>query len=230
MKTEQYRIILLAVLAVMAFCLLPNAAMTANRSDLASHPTGTVAYCFDGDTIKLADRRVVRLAGIDTPELGHKGAPAQFYARQSRQELERLCRGRKVRLEAAGVAGKDRYGRLIAEVFLDNGQSINQLMVERGAAFFYPHKDLWPQFQEKLKELQINAISEKRGLWAHLLELPLAAEHFIGNRSSLRFFPSWCRDAQMIKPRNSVNFGGLMDAFMAGYAPARVCVFWPEEH
>lgn len=33
-----------------------------------------------------------------------------------------------------------------------------------------------------------------------------------------------------MKPRNRIHFGTLMDAFMAGYAPARVCPFWPEEN
>ncbi|MDE5879487.1 MAG: nuclease, partial [Desulfovibrio sp.] len=72
------------------------------------------------------------------------------------------------------------------------------------------------------------AIHERRGLWAHLLELPLAQETYVGNRGSLRFFPVKCPEARHIKPRNRVHFGTLMDAFLAGYAPARVCVFWPE--
>lgn len=190
-------------------------------------PDGTVAHCFDGDTLKLGDRRVVRLAGIDAPELGRGQTRPQYYAREAKAELERLARGRQVSLLAAGENDHDRHGRLVAEVCLADGRSLNELMVASGAAFFYPHRDLEPEFQERLREIQARAIHERRGLWAHLLSLPLAHETYVGNRASLRFFPVTCPEAQHIKPRNRIHFGTLMDAFLAGYAPARVCVFWP---
>lgn len=199
------------------------------------HPDGVVAYCFDGDTLKLKDRRVVRLAGIDAPETAHNDKPAQYYSRQSRQLLESLARGKKVSLVFPGVNKKDRHGRLVANVILPNGESVNEAMVSAGAAMFYPHQDLGPAFQENLRELQADAIAEKRGMWAYILKQPFANENYIGNRASLRFFPSACAPAQRIKPRNKENFGTLMDAFLAGYAPARLqeelpgCAFWPLE-
>ncbi|MBD5640855.1 MAG: nuclease [Desulfovibrio sp.] len=193
------------------------------------HPEGIVAYCFDGDTIKLRDRRIVRLAGIDAPETAHKDSPAQYYSRQSRQLLEELARGKTVQLEFPGENIRDRHNRLIANVILPDGQSLNELLVASGAAFFYPHPDLDPAFMEKLRELQAEAIRERRGFWEKLLSLPLADERYVGNRNSLRFFPENCPPARNMKPRNRENFGALIDAFLAGYAPARICVFWPEE-
>ena len=50
---------------------------------LPGKPEGTVASCFDGDTFKLSDRRVVRLAGIDTPELNKRDHKPQYYAREA---------------------------------------------------------------------------------------------------------------------------------------------------
>ncbi len=194
----------------------------------ASHPDGIVAHCFDGDTMKLQDRRVVRLAGIDAPEMPRNGKPAQFYARQAKKALEGLARGQKVGLVFPGLNQHDRYGRLIADVRLENGESLNEKLIEQGAAFFYPHQDLTPDFQEKLASLQADAIQERRGLWDYLLAQPLANLNYVGNRASLRFFPADCPAVQTIKPRNRVNFGTLMDAFLAGYAPARVCQFWPD--
>lgn len=193
------------------------------------HPEGTVAFCHDGDTFRLRDRRVVRLAGIDAPEVSHKGSPAQYYARQSRDIMQRLATGQKIYMEFPGVQPKDRHGRLIANVILPDGQSLNEELVSQGAAFFYPHRDLGPEFQQKLKELQEEAIRERRGMWDKLLSLPLANATYVGNRNSMRFYPADCPDLQHVKPRNQVHFGTLMDAFMAGYAPARTCVFWPTE-
>lgn len=210
------------------FCLFFHAA-SAFALDQGNQPQGVVAYCFDGDTIKLKDRRIVRLAGIDAPETAHKDQPAQFYSRQARNYLESLVRGKTVRLEFPGLSGKDRHGRLIANVLLEDGASVNELMLEGGAAFFYPHQDLGPDFQQRLKEIQAGAIKERRGLWKTLLDLPLAADSYVGNRNSLRFFPDSCPAAQRLKPRNRENFGTLMDAFLAGFAPARVCIFWPQE-
>lgn len=208
-------------------CLLLPVALRAEQ-DLLPQPEGVVARCFDGDTFKLTDRRVVRLAGIDTPEMGrdHK---AQYYAREARQELNALAKGQKVRLFAAGVKRKDHYGRIVADVRLEDGRSLNDLMIGRGAAFYYPHQDQNPHLQQRLRALQEQAINERRGLWAHLLSLPLARLNYTGNRDSLRFFPADCPEAQRIKPRNRVYFGTLMDAFLAGYAPARVCRFWPDQ-
>lgn len=205
------------------FLLLGTAAAAGDTPD-----TAVVAYCFDGDTVKLKDRRIVRLAGIDAPETAHRNSKAQYYSRESRNTLEELVRGQQVILSFPGVNPRDRHGRLVAELSLPDGQSVNALMIERGAAFFYPHRDLGPNFQEKLKDAQRKAIEERQGLWAYMLSLPLASAHYVGNRESLRFFPAACETSGKIRPRNRVNFGTLMDAFMAGYAPARVCIFWPE--
>ena len=193
----------------------------------ATQPEGVVAHCFDGDTVKLTDRRIVRIAGIDTPELAHEKTREQFYARRAQQALHALVGGKKVRVVDVSVKGKDRYGRIVADLVLDDGRSVAEEMIRAGAAFFYPHRDLFPGYQETLKRAQRTAVQERIGLWGELLDMPLARDTYIGNQDSLRFFPSGCPQAQNIKPRTRIYFGTLMDAFLAGLAPARVCVFWP---
>lgn len=192
---------------------------------------GTVAICFDGDTLKLTDRRIIRLAGIDSPETAHKKHGAkqnQFYALQARNLLNKLARGKKIWLVYPGGEVQDRHGRLIADVRLqDGGSSLSDLMVSQGAAYVYAHRDLNPDLVDRLLELQKKAISERKGLWDTLLDLPIANKTYIGNRNSMRFFAADNPDIQKIKPRNRVSFGTLMDAFLAGYAPARPCPFWP---
>ncbi len=188
---------------------------------LPGAPEGTVAACFDGDTFKLSDRRIVRLAGIDTPELNKRDRKPQYYAREAAAVLAAMARGQKVQLHAAGAEARDRYGRLIAEVILPGGESLNEAMISQGAAFFYYHEGLDPDLVRRLQALQSKAVSERRGMWDHILSLPQAQETYVGNKNSRRFFPSDSPESQKIKPRNRVFFGNLMDAFMAGYAPAR---------
>lgn len=190
-------------------------------------PLGYVAHCFDGDTFKLTDRRTVRLAGVDAPELSKGDRKGQLFAREARDQLTHLTQGQQVMLLQAGVKHRDIHGRLLAEVLLPDGRSLNEVMVRNGAAYFYPHRDLSPRLQERLRALQHEAIAERRGMWGFLLSQPVAKNTYLGNKESLRFFPADCAEAQSIRPRNRVYFGNLMDAFMAGYAPARVCPFWP---
>lgn len=199
----------------------------APRADPLPQPLGAVAHCFDGDTFKLTDRRVVRLAGIDSPELSKGSIKAQFFAREAREQLNEFTKGQQVQLLQAGVKHRDSHGRILAEVLLPDGTSLNETMVRNGAAYFYPHQDLSPQLQERLRSLQQEAITARRGMWAFLLSQPVAKNTYLGNKESLRFFPADCAEAQHIRPRNRVYFGNLMDAFMAGYAPARLCPFWP---
>lgn len=195
---------------------------------LALAPEATVAVCLDGDTLKLTSRRTVRLAGIDTPEMGGRKKKPQFYAREARDLLNELARGQEVSLYQPATRQQDKYGRLIADICLADGRSLSAAMLEEGAAFFYPHDDLDPAYQAWLKALQAEAIHQRRGLWAWLLAQPVALKSYIGNRESLRFFPADSQEAQRIKPRNRVHFGTLMDAFLAGYAPARHVSPWPE--
>lgn len=215
-------------LVILFLLALAPAAGAAPAVEPLPNPQGKVAKCFDGDTIKLTDRRIVRLAGIDTPEMDHGKQKPQYYARESLEQLTQLVQGKEVRLAAVDAKGKDHYGRMLADVILPDGRSLSDIMVRNGAAFVYPHSDLTPHFQERLRKLQHEAIAARRGMWAHLLTLPAAKKTYLGNRESMRFFPTDCAEVQQIKPRNRVFFGTLMDAFMAGYSPARPCNFWPQ--
>ena len=216
------------VFALLLLCLLLAGVAGAAPAAEQQATTGKVAKCFDGDTIKLTDRRTVRLAGIDAPEMDHGKHKPQYYAREAMDQLSRLAQGKEVRLVPVDAKGKDHYGRIVADVILPDGHSLSDTMVRNGAAFVYPHSEQNAHFQERLRKLQHEAIAARRGMWAYVLTLPAAKKTYLGNRESMRFFPTDCAEVQHIKPRNRVFFGTLMDAFMAGYAPARPCNFWPD--
>lgn len=218
------------LLAALVVLLFPGQGSQTYAAQVQDMPPGTVGHCFDGDTLRFTDRRVVRLAGIDAPELGAPLQKAGYYAREARKLLSATVLRQRVRLLPAGTVHRDNYGRFLAEVLLPDGRSLNDLMIASGAAFFYPHNDLDSRLQERLLAAQQEAIRERRGMWEHVLAQPVAEKTYLGNRQSLRFFPTDCPEAQRIKPRNRVHFGTLMDAFMAGYAPARICPFWPTAH
>lgn len=195
-----------------------------------------VDYCIDGDTLRLANGQLVRLAGIDTPELEHDDQPPQYYADESRLLLQKLVLGKNIFLRPVTDSSRhnptliiDRHKRLVAEVVLPDGTSVNERMVAEGAAFVYPHKEHPREYTLKLLRLQQEAMATSKGFWKRILSDPAVERPYVGNRNSLRFFPAGCPEIKRINPRNRIPFSTLEDAFCAGYAPARVCPVWPEQ-
>jgi len=88
----------------------------------------------DGDTIE-GENRSIRLLGINTPERG------EFLYEEAKGFLKDYLLNKNVTLEFVGDR-RDKYGRLLAYVFLD-GENVNIKMVENGFAnyYFYGGKD-----------------------------------------------------------------------------------------
>ncbi len=84
-----------------------------------------VSKVIDGDTFVLSNGKHVRLLGINAPE---KNEP---YFLESGEQLAKI-EGRKVRLDR-DVDNKDKYGRLLRYVFLDD-HFVNLELVEYGYA------------------------------------------------------------------------------------------------
>ena len=110
----------------------------------------------DGDTIVLlinGEEVTVRLYGVDAPEKN------QAYGQRARQFTSDLVFGKQVRLI---VNNKDRYGRTVGTVILQNGRSLNEALVKDGFAWHYKaySKD------KNLANAEADARRFKRGLWA----------------------------------------------------------------
>ncbi len=96
--------------------------------------TAQVKRIVDGDTLVLTDKSKVRLIGINTPELGHYQNLSEPFALQARQFVaQQLEKNKKIKLKFAADK-KDRYGRLLAHVFLSNGKNLNAMLVKNGLA------------------------------------------------------------------------------------------------
>ncbi len=88
-----------------------------------------VAFVIDGDTLKLEGIKPrIRLWGVDAPEKGQGGSLAATKALQS------LSKGKRVSYIKVDT---DRYGRIVARVFLPDGREINRLLIEQSAAREY---------------------------------------------------------------------------------------------
>ena len=91
-----------------------------------------IASCYDGDTCTTNAGEKVRLACIDTPELrGKRADPVP--AKAARDYLRDLVVDKKVGLRRITT---DRYGRTVAELFVD-GSNVQQQLVAAGHADIY---------------------------------------------------------------------------------------------
>jgi micrococcal nuclease len=126
--------------------------------------TVTVTRVVDGDTIDISpsveDRSRVRLIGMDTPEV-HFGT--QPYGPEASAFTKRELEDEQVGLEL-DVQKIDPYGRLLAYVYLPDGQMFNEKILEEGyaqVATFPPNV----KYQERFLEAQREAREANRGLW-----------------------------------------------------------------
>lgn len=126
-----------------------------------------VMRVIDGDTFVVADGSPkgvkVRLIGVDAPETRNSGKrKIGFYGKEAKEYLHKLIDGKQVRL-AYDAGKRDRYGRLLAYVYVGN-LFINADLVKKGYAQVYtvpPNV----KYAELFVELEREARQGKRGLW-----------------------------------------------------------------
>jgi micrococcal nuclease len=183
----------------------------------------TVKYVNDGDTIVLSKGTRVRYIGINSPEIDHDRQKAQPYGYAARDYNRQMVLNRKIRLEF-DLERHDRYGRLLAYVFLPDGIFLNEHLLQMGYAYFLFRKPNL-KYNQRLLEVQRAAMQAGQGLWNNWIE---EKKRYVGNRNSMRFHLETCPQARKIKQRNRISFSTKWDAFRAGYAPAGGCIqeFW----
>ena len=115
-----------------------------------------VTRVIDGDTLEIASGQIVRLIGIDAPEV------SECYGDPATQFLKNLLENREISLEK-DVSEMDKYKRLLRYVYLDD-LFVNEYLVNEG----YAKAENYPpdvKYQELFKLAETSAKKAKRGLW-----------------------------------------------------------------
>ncbi|MFI5355115.1 MAG: thermonuclease family protein [Desulfobaccales bacterium] len=175
----------------------------------------------DGDTAVLEGGARVRFLGIDAPEMEGDGRPAEPLAHQSKDYVVELIQGKTVRLEYDRER-YDRYGRLLAYLYLPDGAMVNLMVVRQGLARVYSQAPN-VRHQETLNAAQQEAMAAGRGLWQKPLAQQQNETYYLGNKNSLRLHRPNCPLAARMKPVNRVRFNSLKEAYSQGYSPCRSC-------
>ena len=95
-----------------------------------------VTHVYDGDTIKVisnGEAIIIRLAGIDAPEVAKKGQPGQPYSELATDYLEALVLNKSVKIKTFGF---DRHNNALGVVVIE-GINVNLKMLRRGLAEVY---------------------------------------------------------------------------------------------
>ena len=128
-----------------------------------------VVKVVDGDTITVSingSSESVRLIGIDTPETVDPRTTVQCFGMEASNKTKELLTGKRVRLEFDPVTGeRDKYRRLLAYVFREDGLFVNKYLVEQGYAYEYTYNTPY-KYQAEFKTAQREAEAWDRGLWA----------------------------------------------------------------
>lgn len=145
----------------------------------------TVAHVHDGDTLRLTDDRRIRLIGVDTPELGRDGHPAQPLAIEARDTLRAMIKPGDTLLLRYDEERHDRYGRTLAHAYLGNGASVEAQLLQQGLAATLtipPNTGNLACYQAAERE----ARQRRRGIWSRPEYQPVAATSLTGDEQGFR--------------------------------------------
>ena len=118
----------------------------------------------DGDTIKIGDVKV-RFSGIDAPEINQICVASEgkvACGKISRDILITKVTNNKI---SCTDEGKDFYGRVLGECFV-NGESLSRYLVREGFAFAYR------KYSDKFISDEEYAKSNRLGMWSMKFQYP----------------------------------------------------------
>ena len=127
-----------------------------------------VTRVVDGDTIVLSPNDKVRLIGVDTPETVHPKKTVECYGKEAKEFTRSTVAGQKIRLVLddanTGRRHKDRYGRTLGYVYLQDGMMLNAELVRRGFAHAYTRFPF--RYLVEFRRLEQEARGRGVGLWS----------------------------------------------------------------
>lgn len=121
-----------------------------------------VRRVIDGDTLLLVNGERVRLIGVDTPETEHPHKPVELFGKEAHLFTKKMVEGKGVRLEYDWER-RDKYGRLLAYVYLMDGTFLNAEIIKQGYGFAYTKYPF--KYLDEFRGYEREAREKRRGLW-----------------------------------------------------------------
>ena len=126
-----------------------------------------VDYIYDGDTLRLTDKRKIRLIGINTPEHGRGGKQDEPFYIEAKTQLKKYIQQNHHKIKIVlGKKTRDRYKRNLAHLFSTNNQNITEQLLKQGLGFVIT---ISPNLQYLDCYIKAEEYARKRklGIWNH---------------------------------------------------------------
>ncbi len=133
MKTKILLISLCSLMVAAAGCTSQNPEWQINGSapslenNSSYEASGLCYHVVDGDTIDVEGVGRIRLVGINTPEINQPGY------QESKEFVSSMCLGKNVGLDIDNEKHYDKYGRVLAVVYVGK-VNLNQDLLKKGYA------------------------------------------------------------------------------------------------
>lgn len=175
----------------------------------------TVKRVLDGDTVELTGGDRLRLLSIDTPERGEKLHDEAMYL------LADLAQGKPGRIEFA-QSRRDRYGRLLGYLYVDDTLLVNQTMLDSGFAYVYlfEDSDLKRPEVKRMLDAQRSAMARHAGLWS-IQRTP--EPYYVASERSFRLHRPSCDAVKKLRPGHYRKFATREEGLAEGLSPCRNC-------
>ncbi|MFO8010440.1 MAG: thermonuclease family protein [Dehalococcoidia bacterium] len=150
------------LLLISSCCALAALTVACSSETTISEEEILVTRVVDGDTIEIEGGEMVRYIGIDTPEIEGPYTSLECFGQEASEMNRQLVEGKRVSL-AADVENRDKYGRLLRYVYVDD-LMVNAELVRLG----YAHAVSYPpntRYVEMFSQLEHQAREKNRGLW-----------------------------------------------------------------
>jgi micrococcal nuclease len=143
-------------LLILAWIFVASEVSWLEKALASEYPAKVIAVA-SGDVFTVLHQNrteKIRLNGVDCPESD------QPFGKRAKQFTSNLALGKTVTVVSVG---QDRQGRVVADVFLADGQLLSYLLVKEGLAWWYRQYAL---DNTTLEQLEREARKAKKGLWA----------------------------------------------------------------
>ena len=215
------RHILLILLLAFAPCALhAEPASISESAQITSNP--------DGDTLLLTDGARIRLDGINALEIPHQPADIDrclpsnrrpdpqgqkcdlTLANEAKDLLRALAVGKNVRLQINPSRRTDRYGRVLAQIYVPDGHGgeiwAQEKLLAAGLAYVYPLSGRELDLPRML-DIEKTARAAERGIWRLPEMHPTPTERADTRYGHYAFIQGKVTNTAKIKNKIYLNFG-----------------------
>lgn len=160
------RLTLLKVcLSLFALLITSTSALARECQSGLTASNTTLSRVIDGDTLVTTNRQRVRLIGINALETNSPNAQDRVWAASASAALGQMLANRRITVQTS-VDRKDRHGRLLGHLMLDDGSDPGAQLISKGLAIAIAVGNNTACAQENIS-LERDARTKGLGMWAN---------------------------------------------------------------